>query len=46
VEIRLVLSMLARSFSMQLAVDPAAIREVMAFTMMPSEMPVRLAQRA
>lgn len=45
VEIRLVLSMLARNFSMQLATDPAAVREVMAFTMMPSAMPVRLTQR-
>ena len=45
VEIRLVLSMLARNFSMQLAVDPAAIREVLAFTMMPSAMPVRLTER-
>jgi len=45
VEIRLVLSMLARNFSMQLATDPAAVREVMAFTMMPSAMPVRLVQR-
>ncbi len=46
VEIRLVLSMLARSFSLELAVDPAAIREVEAFTMMPSAMPVRLRARA
>lgn len=45
VEIRLVLSMLARNFSMQLATDPAAVREVMAFTMMPSAMPVCLTQR-
>lgn len=42
VEIRLVLSMLARSFGVQLTTDPAGIREVMAFTMMPSSMPVRL----
>ncbi len=46
VEIRLVLSMLARNFAMRLDVEPAAIREVMAFTMMPSEMPVRLSPRA
>jgi cytochrome P450 len=46
VEIRLVLSMLARNFTMRLGVEPAAIREVMAFTMMPSEMPVRLSPRA
>lgn len=45
VEIRLVLSMLLRHFTLQLAVDPAAVREVMAFTMMPSAMPVRLALR-
>jgi cytochrome P450 len=45
VEIRLVLSMLARNFTMRLAVEPEAIREVMAFTMMPSAMPVRLARR-
>jgi cytochrome P450 len=42
VEIRLVLSMLMRSFSLSLAVDPAAVREVMAFTMTPDRMPVRL----
>lgn len=46
VEIRLVLSMLARNFTLQLDADPASIREVMAFTMMPSAMPVRLAERA
>ena len=42
VELRLVLSMLARNFSMELAVDRDAIKEVLAFTMMPSTMPVRL----
>jgi cytochrome P450 len=42
VELRLVLSMLARNFSMELAVDADAIKEVLAFTMMPSSMPVRL----
>ncbi len=42
VELRLVLSMLARNFSVEHAGDPASIREVMAFTMMPSAMPVRL----
>ena len=42
VELRLVLSMLARNFSVSHAGDPADIREVMAFTMMPSAMPVRL----
>ncbi len=42
VELRLVLSMLARNFTMELATDPASIKEVLAFTMMPSSMPVRL----
>ena len=42
VELRLVLSMLARNFSVEFAVDPASIREVMAFTMKPGSMPVRL----
>jgi cytochrome P450 len=42
VEIRLVLSMLSRNFSVELATDRAAIREVANFTMMPSAMPVRL----
>ena len=42
VELRLVLSMLARNFSVEHAGDPVDIREVMAFTMMPSAMPVRL----
>ena len=41
-ELRLVLSMLARNFSVEHAGDPVDIREVMAFTMMPSAMPVRL----
>lgn len=45
VEIRLVLSMLLRHFTLQLAVDPAEVREVMAFTMMPSTVPVRLGLR-
>lgn len=45
VEIRLVLSMLTRNFSMRLAVDPKAVREVLAFTMMPSAVPVRLTER-
>ncbi len=45
VEIRLVLSMLCRNFTMELASDRDAIREVMAFTMMPSAMPVRLRAR-
>ena len=42
VELRLVLSMLARNFTMELATDPASVKEVLAFTMMPSAMPVRL----
>jgi cytochrome P450 len=45
VEIRLVLSMLCRNFTMELATERSAIREVMAFTMMPSAMPVRLRSR-
>jgi cytochrome P450 len=42
VEMRLVLSMLTRNFSMKLAASPDTIKEVAAFTMMPSTMPVRL----
>jgi len=42
VELRLVLSMLARNFSVRLAGDPATVKEVLNFTMMPSTMPVRL----
>jgi len=42
VEMRLVLSMLSRNFSMELAVGPEAIKEIAAFTMMPNTMPVRL----
>jgi len=45
VEIRLVLSMLLRRFEFALATDPASIREVMAFTMAPSSMPVQLRPR-
>lgn len=45
VELRLVLSMLARNFSMELAADAGAIKETLAFTMMPSHMPVRLKAR-
>jgi cytochrome P450 len=41
-EMRLVLSMLSRNFSMELAADPDSIKEISAFTMMPSSMPVRL----
>jgi len=46
VEIRLVLSMLMREFSVSLAVDPASVREVMAFAMGPNGMPVMLRPRA
>jgi cytochrome P450 len=45
VELRLVLSMLLREFTLELACDPAAIEEVTAFTMLPSKMPVRLSLR-
>src|SRR3954451_9647867 len=42
VEMRLVLSMLSRNFSMKLVSSPASIKEISAFTMMPNAMPVRL----
>jgi cytochrome P450 len=42
VEMRLVLSMLARNFSVELATSPGSIKEIAAFTMMPDTMPVRL----
>lgn len=45
VEMRLVLSMLARNFEVELACEPHEIREVLAFTMMPERMPVRLHAR-
>jgi len=45
VEMRMVLSMLARNFTAHLETDPENIDEVMAFTMMPSTMPVRLSLR-
>jgi cytochrome P450 len=45
VELRLVLSMLTRNFSMEMAAEPASIKEVLAFTMMPNQMPVRLKVR-
>lgn len=44
-EMRLVLSMLLKAFRIELACDPATIREVSAFTMHPSTMPVRLIPR-
>jgi hypothetical protein len=46
VEVRMVLAMLMRNFTIELATDPAAVREVLAFTMMPSAMPLRLRARA
>ncbi|MEM5328584.1 cytochrome P450 [Paraburkholderia sp. JHI2823] len=45
VEMRLALSMLMKSFTIELAIDPAEIREVQAFTMVPDTMPVRLRPR-
>lgn len=45
-EMRLVLSMLMRNFEVELACRPGDLREVMAFTMMPEHMPVRLHARA
>ncbi len=42
VELRLVLSMLARNFSVEPTVDTASVKELLNFTMMPSAMPVRL----
>lgn len=44
-EMRLVLSMLLRNFEVELACPAGEIREVDAFTMMPSHMPVRLRPR-
>jgi len=46
VEMRLVLSMLLRDFRIELACDAAQIDEVLNFTLMPSQMPVRLQRRA
>jgi cytochrome P450 len=46
VEMRLVLSMLARNFSVELLCDPGDIAEVMAFTMLPRRMPIRLRETA
>jgi len=45
VEMRAALSMLVANFEVKLAVDPAQIREVSAFTMVPSAMPVELTVR-
>lgn len=46
VEMRLVLSMLLRNFRVELACRPDELREVLAFTMMPEHMPIRLHARA
>ena len=45
VEMRLVLSMLMRHFSVELMVPSSSIEEVSAFTVTPSQMPVRLHKR-
>jgi len=45
VEMRLVISMLSAGFISRLAVDASSIREVTAFTMVPSAMPMRLCLR-
>lgn len=45
VEMRLVLSMLMANFSIRMAVNPSTIREINAFTMVPSAMPVHLSAR-
>ena len=42
VELRLVLSMLARNFTVEPTVETALAKELLNFTMMPSAMPVRL----
>ena len=44
-EIRLVLSMLMRHFRVEHTVDPASIGEFNAFTMMPTQLPLRLRPR-
>jgi cytochrome P450 len=45
VELRLVLSMLSRNFSVELATNADAVNEVLAFTMMPSQLRVRMKPR-
>jgi cytochrome P450 len=45
VEVRLVLAMLMAQFKVALAADPDDVREVLAFTMTPDAMPVRLQAR-
>ncbi|TDN69928.1 cytochrome P450 [Paraburkholderia sp. BL10I2N1] len=42
VEMRLIVSMLVAHFRIELTIDPAKIKEVSAFTMVPARMPVRL----
>jgi cytochrome P450 len=46
VEIRMVLAMLVQQFRLELVVPPESIQEVLAFTLVPSRMPVRLLRRA
>ena len=41
-EIRMVLSMLSRNFSIEFAGDPGEVREIFSFTMKPSSVPLRL----
>jgi cytochrome P450 len=41
-EIRMVLSMLCRNFSIEFAGDPGNVREIFSFTMKPSSVPLRL----
>jgi len=41
-EIRMVLSMLSRNFSIEFAGDPSQVREIFSFTMKPSSVPLRL----
>jgi cytochrome P450 len=44
-EMRLVLSTLLRDFRLELACAPGEVQELMAFTMLPDRMPVRLLPR-
>lgn len=46
VEMRLVISMMARRFKIELDADPESIEEVSAFTMVPNRMPITLAMRS
>jgi len=45
VEMRLALSMLMNEFEIEMAIDPATINEISAFTMVPDTMPVKLTKR-